>query len=134
MMASLSAGSNFNNVNSNGNNNREENEYEEDSFDEDSEEEEEEEEEGGRALSETGTYVLDKEEEEKQKVKKMMMVIKVTTCERAGREGRGLLGRGKVGQRSEPKAFGEGIIVIGGDLDQWKVSVECQLVLHRGSC
>ena len=89
MMASLSAGSNFNNVNSNGNNNREENEYEEDSFDEDSEEEEEEEEEGGRALSETGTYVLDKEEEEKQKVKKMMMVIKVTTCVRAERDGEG---------------------------------------------
>ena len=39
--------------------------YDADSFDEESEEEEEEEE---RALSETGTYVLDKEEEEKQKV------------------------------------------------------------------
>ena len=76
MMASLSAGSNFNNVdnNSNSNNNGEENDYEEDSFDEDSEDEDEEEE-GGRALSETGTYVLDKEEEEKQKVK--MMTIKV---------------------------------------------------------
>ena len=40
--------------------------YDADSFDEESEEEEEEED---RALSETGTYVLDKEEEEKQKVR-----------------------------------------------------------------
>ena len=39
--------------------------YDADSFDEESEEEEEED----RALSETGTYVLDKEEEEKQKVR-----------------------------------------------------------------
>ena len=85
MMASLSAGSNFNNVdnNSNSNNNGEENDYEEDSFDEDSEDEEEEEEEGGRALSETGTYVLDKEEEEKQKVK--MMTIKVMASMNDGR-------------------------------------------------
>ena len=82
MMASLSAGSNFNNVdnNSNSNNNGEENDYEEDSFDEDSEDEEEE---GGRALSETGTYVLDKEEEEKQKVK--MMTIKVMASMNDGR-------------------------------------------------
>ena len=41
--------------------------YDADSFDEESEEEEEEED---RALSETGTYVLDKEEEEKQKVRR----------------------------------------------------------------
>ena len=83
MMASLSAGSNFNNVdnNINSNNNGEENDYEEDSFDEDSEDEEEEE--GGRALSETGTYVLDKEEEEKQKVK--MMTIKVMASMNDGR-------------------------------------------------
>ena len=84
MMASLSAGSNFNNVdnNSNSNNNGEENDYEEDSFDEDSEDEDEEEE-GGRALSETGTYVLDKEEEEKQKVK--MMTIKLMASMNDGR-------------------------------------------------
>ena len=69
MMASLSKGStSFTNDMTGNNNNNDENDYEEDSFDEDSDEEEEEEEEDGRALSETGTYVLDKEEEEKQKV------------------------------------------------------------------
>ena len=75
MMASLSKGSTSftNDMTGNNNNNDNENDYEEDSFDEDSdEEEEEEEEEGGRALSETGTYVLDKEEEEKQKVGTMV--------------------------------------------------------------
>ena len=70
-MASLSTGGNYND---NSNNNGEENDYEADSFDEDSEEEEGEEE-VERALSETGTYVLDKEEEEKQKVVAMMMMI-----------------------------------------------------------
>ena len=115
MMASLSAGSNFNNVdnNSNSNNNGEENDYEEDSFDEDSEDEEEEEE-GGRALSETGTYVLDKEEEEKQKVK--MMTIKVMasmnedrrSCEGYREEMMWKHMGGwwqTVGQRSEPNAL-----------------------------
>ena len=70
-MASLSTGGNYND---NSNNNGEENDYEADSFDEDSEEEEGEEE-VERALSETGTYVLDKEEEEKQKVVVMMMMM-----------------------------------------------------------
>ena len=73
MMASLSKGStSFTNDMTGNNNNNNENDYEEDSFDEDSDEEEEEEEEEGRALSETGTYVLDKEEEEKQKVGAMV--------------------------------------------------------------
>ena len=73
MMASLSTGGNYND---NSNNNGEENDYEADSFDEDSEEEEGEEE-VERALSETGTYVLDKEEEEKQKVVAMMMLPQI---------------------------------------------------------
>ena len=72
-MASLSTGGNYND---NSNNNGEENDYEADSFDEDSEEEEGEEE-VERALSETGTYVLDKEEEEKQKVVAMMMLPQI---------------------------------------------------------
>lgn len=72
-MASLSTGGNYNH---NSNNNGEENDYEADSFDEDSEEEEGEEE-VERALSETGTYVLDKEEEEKQKVVAMMMLPQI---------------------------------------------------------
>ena len=77
MMASLSKGSTSftNDMTGNNNNNNNENDYEEDSFDEDSDEEEEEEE--GRALSETGTYVLDKEEEEKQKVGTMVKGDKV---------------------------------------------------------
>ena len=85
MMASLSKGStSFTNDMTGNNNNNNENDYEEDSFDEDSDEEEEEEE--GRALSETGTYVLDKEEEEKQKVgtamvtgDKVAMVLIIST-------------------------------------------------------
>ena len=84
MMASLSKGSASFTNEMTGNNN--ENDYEEDSFDEDSDEEEEEEEEEGRALSETGTYVLDKEEEEKQKVgtamvtgDKVAMVLIIST-------------------------------------------------------
>ena len=78
MMASLSKGNTSftNDVTGNNNSNNDENDYEEDSFDEDSDEEEEEEEEG-RALSETGTYVLDKEEEEKQKVGTMVNGDKV---------------------------------------------------------
>ena len=75
MMASLSKGSTSFTNDMTGNNNNIENDYEEDSFDEDSDEEEEEE--GGRALSETGTYVLDKEEEEKQKVGTMVKGDKV---------------------------------------------------------
>ena len=136
MMASLSAGSNFNNMdnNSNSNNNGEENDYAEDSFDEDSDEDEDEEEEGGRALSETGTYVLDKEEEEKQKVKMMitmrmmmMQMMRMMTNnydtdglhgdrkrsegllrENDVEESRWVLGwRQKVRQKGEPKALEE---------------------------
>ena len=88
MMASLSKGSaSFTNEMTGNNNNNNENDYEEDSFDEDSDEEDDDEEEGEeRALSETGTYVLDKEEEEKQKVgtamvtgDKVAMVLIIST-------------------------------------------------------